>query len=80
MDKSCPKCKRGIAVKIIDTCLYCGADLPKELCLPEEQKKLIKLQRAKQNTKRAARRKLWDDGSFSGSGFDSGSGGDFGGD
>jgi hypothetical protein len=68
-------------VKIIDTCLYCGADLPKELCLSEEEKKLIKLQRAEQDAKRASRRKSWGvGGSSSGGSFDIGfdSGGDCG--
>lgn len=81
MERCCPKCKRGIAVKTVDTCLYCGADLPKELCLSEDAKKLIKLQRAEQYAKRAAIRKSRGAGDGSlGGGFDIGfeSGGDFG--
>ena len=44
----CPECNRTLQSKLVDTCLYCGAEVPEHLRLSDEEKAVIKKQQLEQ--------------------------------
>jgi len=52
----CPECNRTLQNKLVDTCLYCGAEVPEHLRLSDEEKAVIKKQQLEQVEKDRERR------------------------
>lgn len=44
----CPECQRTLQNRLVDQCLYCGADIPDHLILTDQEKAVIIQQQLEQ--------------------------------
>ena len=78
MKLECPECKRPIANRRIETCMYCEAKIPKELLLTKEETEKLDSVLEKDKVRHEAFMRRSSNNSNGGGFIDGFGGGDFG--